>query len=99
MGKVNQLHVGMAVTVSKAEDFEPSAMDIDDCIARITENKWKDIIVNKLLALVDQPHAELVAAFQWLCILVHYVPEFSKYKPMVSELYWTKGAKKKKNPH
>ena len=99
MGKVNQLHVGTAATVAEAEDFEPSAMDIDDRVARIVENKWKDVTVNKLLALVDQPHAELVAALQWLQILVHYVPEFSKYKPMVSELYRTKGAKKINNPH
>lgn len=64
MGKANQLHIGTAVTVAKAEDFEPSAMDIDDRIARIVENKRKDITVNKLLALVDQPHAELVATLQ-----------------------------------
>jgi len=99
MGKVNQLRVGTAATVAEAEDFEPSAMDIDDRVARIAENKRKDVTVNKLLALVDQPHAELVAALQWLRILVHYVPEFSKYKPMVSELYRTKGAKKTINPH
>ena len=99
MGKVNQLCVGMAATVAEAEDFEPSAMDIDDRIARIAENKWKDVTINKLLALVDQPHAKLVATLQWLRILVHYVPELSKYKPMVSELYQTKGTKKTINPH
>jgi hypothetical protein len=66
MGKVNQLRIGTTATVAKGEDFKPSAMDIDDRIARITEKKRKDVTVNKLLALVDQPHAELVAAFQWL---------------------------------
>ena len=30
MGKVNQLRIGTAATVAEAEDFEPSAMDIDD---------------------------------------------------------------------
>ena len=54
MGKVNHLHIGTAVTIAEAEDFKPSAMGIDDRIAKIVENKWKDITINKLLALVDQ---------------------------------------------
>jgi hypothetical protein len=99
MGRVNQLRIGTAATVFEAEDFLPAAMDIDDRRARIAENKRKDVTVPSLLALVDQKHMDVIGALQWLRILVHYVPELSKYKSKVSELYRTKGAKKPINPH
>ena len=41
----------------------------------------------------------MLGALQWLRVLVNYVPELSRYKAKVSELYRTKGAKKQINPH
>jgi len=52
-----------------------------------------------LLALVDNTHADMLGALQWLRVLVNYVPELSGYKAKVSELYRTKGAKKQISPH
>jgi hypothetical protein len=55
--------------------------------------------VPSLLALVDNTHADMLGALQWLWVLVNYVPELSGYKAKVSELYRTKGAKKQINLH
>jgi hypothetical protein len=99
IGRVNQLRIGTAATAMEAEDFHPSAMDIDDRRTRIAENKRKDMTVPSLLALVDNTHADRIGTLQWLRILAHYVPELSGYKSKVSELYRTKGAKKQINPH
>lgn len=99
MGRVNQMRIGTAATMMEAEDFLPAAMDVDDRRARIAENKRKDITVPLLLALVDNTHADMLGALQWLRVLVNYVPELSGYKAKVSELYRTKGAKKQINPH
>ena len=81
IGQVNQLRIGTAATAIEAEDFHPAAMDIDDQSTRIVENKQKDMMVPSLLALVDNTHANLIGALQWLCILAHYVPELSKRRP------------------
>ena len=99
MGRVNQMRIGTAATMMEAEDFLPAAMDVDDHRARIAENKRKDITVPLLLALVDNTHTDMLGALQWLWVLVNYVPELSRYKAKVSELYRTKGAKKQINPH
>lgn len=64
IGHVNQLRIGTAATAMEVEDFYPAAMDIDDWHTRIAENKWKDMTVPSLLALVDNTHADLIGAFQ-----------------------------------
>jgi hypothetical protein len=99
MGRVNQLRIGTAATVMEAEDFLLETMDVDDRCARIAENRCKDMTVPSLLALVDNIHADVIGALQWLHVLAHYVPELAKYKSEVSELYCTKGAKKPINPY
>jgi hypothetical protein len=86
MGWVNQLRIGTAGTMMEAEDFLPAAMDGNERWAGIVENRQKDLTVPLLLALVDNTHADIVGALQWLRILVHYVPEQSRYKAKVSEL-------------
>jgi len=93
------MRIGTAATMMEAEDFLPAAMDVDDRCARIVESKRQDIMVPSLLALVDNTHADMLGALQWLRVLVNYVPKLSGYKAKVSELYRTKGAKKQINPH
>ena len=93
------MKIGITGTMVECEDFSLAAMDLNDHLARIAENKRKDVTADSLLAMVDHKHIDTIGALQWPQILTHYVPELSKYKEKVSALYRSKGAKKQINPH
>jgi hypothetical protein len=99
IGRVNQMRIGTAGTAVEMEDYNPAAMDVDDRLAQVAENKRKDLTVDSLHALIDHEHLDCVGALQWLRTLVHYIPELRNLKGKVSELYRTKGTKKQINPN
>jgi hypothetical protein len=56
-------------------------------------NLRKDLIVEKLLGMIDQEHLKTIGILQWMQALTTYIPELSKYKHEVSLHYRTRGAK------
>jgi hypothetical protein len=85
------MKIRISGTMMECKDFSPVAMDLDDHLACIAENKRKDVTADSLLVTADHEHIDTIRALQWLQILTHYVPKLSKYKEKVSALYHTKG--------
>jgi hypothetical protein len=79
------MRIRTAGTAVEMEDYNLAAMDVDDWLARVVENKRKDLTVDSLHALIDQEHLDCVGMLQWLWTLVHYIPELQKLKGKVSE--------------
>jgi len=75
------MNIGIGVMYSEIEDFKPVAADLDDKLARIAENKRKDLTVEQLLSWINQEHLETVGVLHWLRTLTDYIPELAKYKP------------------
>jgi hypothetical protein len=93
IGRENTLNIGIAATYVEIEGISTKAFDLDDKRKRLSENKRKDVNVDQLLGMVDNDHVETIGVLQWLCTLMHYVPELQKWKEYVSLLYRTRGAK------
>ncbi|KAI1792869.1 hypothetical protein LXA43DRAFT_886661 [Ganoderma leucocontextum] len=93
IGRENSMKVGIAATVAEVFDFVPAAADLKDRIRRIEANKREKLTMQQLRDLVDWENNELVAILQWVQTLVNHVPALAHYKPMVTELYETDGAK------
>jgi hypothetical protein len=60
------MNIGVAAaTYCEVEDVNLTAADLDDKIRRVAENKWADLTVEKLLAMIDQKHLD--TSFTGLC--------------------------------
>jgi len=93
IGRENKMNIGIGATYFEIEDFKPVAADLDDKLARIAENKRKDLTVEQLLSWINQEHLETVGVLHWLRTLTDYIPELAKYKSHVSLLFQTRAAK------
>jgi hypothetical protein len=93
-GREATMKVGTAGTVFEFLDFSAATMDIRNKQERLAEGKRKDLTFQKLISFIDTEHIDKVCALQWLRVLVNYAPQLKKYKPEVTKLYTTVGAKK-----
>ncbi|KAJ7593958.1 hypothetical protein C8J56DRAFT_777759 [Mycena floridula] len=84
---------GTVATFIEATSFDPEAASYDDKQHRIKENKRASLMVEALVGLIDQDHLETVGMLQWLQVLVNYLPQLAKHKPMVTLLYETRAVK------
>ncbi|KAJ3550128.1 hypothetical protein NMY22_g624 [Coprinellus aureogranulatus] len=93
IGRVNQLNIGLAATFCELGGVDPCALDLDDKMARIRENKRAKLTIRNLLSYIDQPHLDTVCSLHWMYMLVDSIPELSHMKTHVSMLFNTRAAK------
>ena len=72
---------------------QAAACDIVDKRRRIAQNRCKDLTVDELLGLIDQPHLKIIGVLQWLDALTKNIPQLAVYKFEVSLRYRTRAAK------
>ncbi|EIN04090.1 hypothetical protein PUNSTDRAFT_76744 [Punctularia strigosozonata HHB-11173 SS5] len=88
MGTTDRMIVGTAATAYELEDCDLQALDLDDKLARIAENKRKDFTVEKLVRMTDMDLIQKACSMQWLQILIRYIPELSsRYKDEAAQEY------------
>lgn len=60
------------------------AADLDDQIRRVTENKWANLTIEQLLAMIDQKHLDTVFELHWFRVLTNSISELSKWQGHIS---------------
>jgi hypothetical protein len=92
IGRENSMMIGIAATYVELE-VQAAACDVMDKRRRIAENRRKDLTVDQILGLIDQPHFKIVGVLQWLEALTKNIPQLACYKSEVSLRYRTRAAK------
>jgi hypothetical protein len=92
IGRENSMMIGIAATYVELET-QAAACDIMDKHRRIAQNRRKDLTVDELLGLIDQPHLKIIGVLQWLDALTKNIPQLAVYKSEVSLRYRTRAAK------
>ena len=92
IGRDNSMIIGIAATYIELE-IQAAACDIADKRNRIAQNKRKDLSVDRILDLIDQPHLKIIGTLQWIEALTRNIPELAVYKSEVSLRYRTRAAK------
>lgn len=95
IGRENAMHTGIGATFFEIEGFDPKALDLDDQLRRIAENKRNDLTVDQLVGWIDEEHIEKVFILWWLKVLCDTVPQLARHKPWVTELFRTRAAKRR----
>ena len=93
IGRENSMKIGFAVTAADAIDFNPDAADLDDHLRHVAQNPRAQLTTDSLRQLVDFAHIETSLELQWVQVLTNYVPRLARYKPDVTRLFETDGAK------
>ncbi|KAJ3535139.1 hypothetical protein NM688_g7020 [Phlebia brevispora] len=93
IGREDRMNIGVAATVAKMIDFDPAAFDLDEHLAKIRENKRKELKVDDFLQLLDAEHMVRMGELQWLETIVNIVLQLRKYKPVLANIRRTEGAK------
>ena len=95
IGRESRMLIGIAGTYYEidADLFLPGAADLDNKLARISENKRKDVTVETFLGLINHEHFESIGSLHWLWTLTNAIPEMAEHKSHVSLLFCTCGAK------
>lgn len=93
IGRVNQLNIGLAATFCELSGVSPRALDLDDKLHRIRENKRAKLTPRTLLSFIDQPHLDIVMPLHWMHMLVDSIPELSHMKPHIAMCFKTRAAK------
>jgi hypothetical protein len=92
IGQENSMMIGIAATYVELE-VQAAACDVMDKCRCIVENQPKDLTVDQILGLLDQPHFKIVGVLQWLEALTKNIPQLACYKSEVSLHYRTHAAK------
>lgn len=93
IGRGNRMNIGIAATYCELEGVDPAALNLEDRRARILENKRVHLTVDQLVSMIDNDHLNTVFTLHWPRILVHSIPELSKWKEYVLVLFREKAKK------
>jgi hypothetical protein len=87
IGRSAKMILGTYATAVEHQDFDPIALDLDEKLRRIRENKWKDLTIDDLHELVDRELISKVGILEFLRVLVNHVPELAGYRKEVDRIF------------
>ena len=93
IGRENVMKIGVASTAAVVWDYDPEAFSVKERERILGENKRAAMTVEAILEMIDIELLRQLFVMQWLQTLVNYVPELSKCKGKVAELYRAKATK------
>ncbi len=93
LGRVNAMRIGMAATYIERSDCPISALDYDDKLRCLAENRRATLTVNALFNLIDQKHLETVGVLLLLRTLCTHIPQLATHQNEVSVRYRTRAKK------
>ncbi|KAF8983551.1 hypothetical protein BDQ17DRAFT_1437367 [Cyathus striatus] len=89
IGSTNKMTIGLAATYCELNNVNPKALDLTDKQSRILDNHRAKLTTDQLLLFIDMKHLNKVFTLHWLCTLVNYIPQLSRYKSQVTMLFTT----------
>ncbi|KAH7903329.1 hypothetical protein BJ138DRAFT_1120498 [Hygrophoropsis aurantiaca] len=86
IGRESRMIKGFAGTAIEMKGVNPEAFDVKELVRRQTLQERKQLTVDLILADLDSPHLEKVAALQFLITLIEFVPSLSiHHNELISE--------------